>query len=75
MKKCVFYVLAVFALSSCSTEDMQTNAIEAEIVQTDPLSARQSTNRLIKPPKRKEDFRGTRLPHTFCGAGLFREIK
>ncbi|WP_435523504.1 hypothetical protein [Chryseobacterium indoltheticum] len=60
MKKCVFYLLTIFALSSCSTEEMQTNAIEAEIVQTDPLNARQINDQINQTTKTKGRFSSER---------------
>lgn len=70
MKKCVFYVLAVFALSSCSTEDMQTNAIEAEIVQTDPLSARQINEQINQTTKTKGRFSWNEASSHFLWSGI-----
>lgn len=51
MKKCVFYLCTLFALGACSTEEIQTNSIEKEIVKSDPLTARkinETINQVIK---------------------------
>ncbi|HEX7869111.1 MAG TPA: serine protease, partial [Chryseobacterium sp.] len=70
MKKCVFYLLTIFALISCSTEEMQTNSVEAEIVQTEPLSARQINEQINQTTKTKGKFSWNEASSHFLWSGI-----
>ncbi len=55
MKKRVFLLLTALALSSCN-DDLQTVAVESEIVQKDPLSARQINDKINETLKTNGRF-------------------
>ena len=75
MKKCVFYVLTLFALGSCSREEIQTNQVEAEIIQTDPLSARQINEQINETTKIKGRFSWNEASSHFLWSGIIQGNK
>nr|WP_314496572.1 S8/S53 family peptidase [uncultured Chryseobacterium sp.] len=70
MKKCVFILLTAFALSSCSNDDLQTSAIESEIVQTDPLTARQINDKINETTKTQGRFSWNESSSHFLWSGI-----
>lgn len=70
MKKCVFFLLTALALSSCSNDDLQTSAIESEIVQTDPLTARQINDHINETTKTKGRFSWNESSSHFLWSGI-----
>ena len=75
MKKCVFLLLSAFALSSCSNDDLQTSAIESEMVQTDPLTARQINDKINETTKAKGRFSWNESSSHFLWSGIVRGNK
>jgi serine protease len=75
MKKCVFLLLTAFALSSCSNDDLQTSAIESEIVQTDPLTTRQINDQINETTKSKGRFSWNESSSHFLWSGIVRGNK
>lgn len=70
MKKCVFFLLTAFALSSCNNDDLQTSAVESEIVQTDPLTARQINDKINETTKTKGRFSWNESSSHFLWSGI-----
>lgn len=70
MKKCVFFLLTAFALSSCNNDDLQTTAAESEIVQTDPLTARQINDKINETTKAKGRFSWNESSSHFLWSGI-----
>ena len=70
MKKCVFLLLTVFALSSCNNDDLQTSSVESEIVQTDPLTARQINEKINETTKTKGRFSWNESTSHFLWSGI-----
>lgn len=75
MKKIVFYVFTVFVLSSCNREEMQTSPVEAEIVNTDPLSARQINEQINQTIKTKGRFSWNDASSHFLWSGIYQGNK
>lgn len=71
MKKCVFLLFAAFALSSCNNDDLQTSSVESEMVQTDPLSARQINEKINETIKTKGRFSWNESSSHFLWSGIF----
>lgn len=70
MKKYVFLLLTVFALSSCNNDDLQTSSVESEIVQTDPLTARQINEKINETTKTKGRFSWNESSSHFLWSGI-----
>lgn len=75
MKKCVFLLFAAFALSSCNNDDLQTSSVESEMVQTDPLSARQINEKINETIKTKGRFSWNESSSHFLWSGIFQGNK
>ncbi|WP_332454775.1 S8 family serine peptidase [Chryseobacterium aquaticum] len=75
MKKCVFLLFAAFALSSCNNDDLQTSSVESEMVQTDPLSARQINEKINETIKTKGHFSWNESSSHFLWSGIFQGNK
>lgn len=75
MRKCLFLLFAAFALSSCNNDDLQTSSVESEIVQTDPLSARQINEKINETIKTKGRFSWNESSSHFLWSGIFQGNK
>lgn len=75
MKKCVFLLFAAFALSSCNNDDLQTSSVESEMVQTDPLTARQINEKINETIKTKGRFSWNESSSHFLWSGIFQGNK
>lgn len=75
MKKCVFLLFAAFALSSCNNDDLQTSSVESEMMQTDPLSARQINEKINETIKTKGRFSWNESSSHFLWSGIFQGNK
>ncbi len=75
MKKCIFLLFAAFALSSCNNDDLQTSSVESEMVQTDPLSARQINEKINETIKTKGRFSWNESSSHFLWSGIFQGNK
>lgn len=75
MKKCVFLLFTAFALSSCNNDDLQTSSVESEMVQTDPLSARQINEKINETIKTKGRFSWNESSSHFLWSGIFQGNK
>lgn len=75
MKKCVFLLLTVFTLSACNNDDLQTSSVESEMVQTDPLSARQINEKINETIKTKGRFSWNESSSHFLWSGIFQGNK
>ncbi|RZJ50695.1 MAG: serine protease [Chryseobacterium sp.] len=70
MKKCVFLLLTVFTLSACNNDDLQNSSVESEIVQTDPLTARQINDKINETTKTKGRFFWNESSSHFLWSGI-----
>lgn len=75
MKKIVFYIFTILTFSACSREDIQTSAMEAEIVQTDPLSAKQINEEINETIKTKGRFSWNSTSSHFLWSGIYQGNK
>ncbi|MCW3162724.1 S8 family peptidase [Chryseobacterium oryctis] len=76
MRKNVFYLLVLFLITaSCNREDVQNTPFEMEVVQKDPLSAKQINEKINETIKTKGRFSWKESSEHFVWSAIFQGNK